>query len=47
MVNCVVEAGSPEKVTFNPKCGGDEEPPRRLWAEQHSGEESNKCRGPK
>lgn len=28
MVNSVAAAGSPEKVTFNPKCGGDEEPPR-------------------
>lgn len=40
MVNSVAEAGSPEKVTFNPKCGGDEEPPRASGRNSTQGRKS-------
>lgn len=45
MVNSVAKAGSPEKVTFNTKRGGDEEPPggsgqKALWAERAANAEA-------
>lgn len=45
MVNSVAKAGSPEKVTFNTKRGGDEEPPGGSGQNSTPGRKSSECRG--